>query len=188
MVNITDPSILTWTRGGGLTLAGLSALGSGMLKVSAGGTLGLGTAGNDYITPVNPAPDNLSYSGVLITATAGENVAIGDACFLKSDGKYWLAKADVATTKMPCVAMATGTINANASGVFLLWGYIRSDAGWGGALTIGALMYVSITGTTGNTTTTTAPNASGNIVQVIGQAVAARIVFFAPCYTQVTVT
>lgn len=136
---------------------------------------------------LNAAPANLAYNGTYFTATAGENVAIGDVCYLKSDGKYYLAKADVATTKMPGVVMATGTIAGSATGVFLQKGFIRSDAGWGGALTVGGALYVSITGTSGNTTTQTAPTASGNIVQDIGYAYAARIVFFDPNRTQVEV-
>lgn len=116
-----------------------------------------------------PSSD-LGYNGSYITATAGENVAIGDVCYLKSDGKYWLSKADVATTKMPGVALATGTISANASGIFLLQGFIRNDA-WTTAVfgNYGSLLYATITGTTGNTIHKTAPVATGNIVQVLGQ-------------------
>jgi hypothetical protein len=70
---------------------------------------------------------NLSWSGLTATLTAGEALVIGDLCYRKADAKMYKAIAsDVA--KMPAMAMATGTINQDAMGVFLLHGYIRNDA------------------------------------------------------------
>jgi hypothetical protein len=34
-----------------------------------------------------------TYSGDVITATAGETVVIGDVCYLKADGKFWKMNA-----------------------------------------------------------------------------------------------
>jgi hypothetical protein len=71
--------------------------------------------------------DNLSCSGITVALTAGETLTIGDLCYRKADAKMYKAIAsDVA--KMPAMAMATGTINQDAAGVFLLHGYIRNDA------------------------------------------------------------
>jgi hypothetical protein len=109
--------------GAGVTLQGSSpgTPDTGNLNISGtavagafSGPLTGNLTGSQILTPT---PANLGYSGVSFTATAGENVAIGDVCYMKSDGKYWLAKADVATTKMPGVVIATGTISANATGV-----------------------------------------------------------------------
>lgn len=119
------------------------------------------------------------FCGVQVVGTAGENLAIGDVCYLKSDGKYWKAQGDAAAT-MPAVAMATAAITADAAGVLLLDGYLRNDDGWGGALTVGspALLYVSAA--TAGALTQTAPSGSGEFVQVIGYAHGARTVRFKP--------
>lgn len=134
---------------------------------------------------ITAAVADLAFSGLAFVGTAGEDLALGDVCYLKSDGKYWLAKADVAATRMPGAVMATAAISAAATGFFLQKGFIRNDA-WG-AWTEGGLIYVTITGTTGNTVSQTAPVASGNIVQVIGYAYAAKVLFFDPNLTQVEI-
>lgn len=161
--------------------------GSGVLKGNGTGGTAAAVSGTDYNEALilNPSIADHAYSGISFTATAGDNVALGDVCYLKSDGKYYLAKADVATTKMPGVVMATGTISASATGVFLQKGFIRDDS-WTGQ-TVGGAVYVSITGTTTNTWTQTAPSATGNIVQDIGYAYAAKVLFFDPNRTQVEV-
>ena len=154
----------------------------------------IGTVTSDVQTQLNAkaallasAPADHGYSGAYITGTAGENLVIGDVCYLKTDGKYWKAMGNAAAT-MPAVAMATGTINADATGVMLLSGYIRNDDGWGGALTVGSptgRLWVSA-GTAG-LATQTQPAVATNLVQGIGYAVAARIVFFDPVRTLITV-
>lgn len=114
-----------------------------------------------------------SWSGVTATLTAGENLVIGDVVYAKSDGKMWKADADAVTT-MPGVALATGTINANATGEFLLLGYMRDDTwNW----TVGGYLYVS---TTPGNPTQTAPSGSGDQVQVLGVAITADIIYFCP--------
>ena len=123
-----------------------------------------------------------SWSGVTIVGTAGENVAIGDVCYRKSDGKYWKADANAAAT-MPGVVMATGTISADASGEFLKYGFLRDDS-WA-AWTVGGLLYVSAA-TTG-AMVQAAPSGGGDQVQVLGYAYSAKVVFFNPQYVMVEV-
>lgn len=113
------------------------------------------------------------WLGTTATLTAGEALVIGDVCYAKSDGKMWKADADAAAT-MPVVAMATGTIAADATGEFLLLGYIRDDTwNW----TVGGLLYAH---TTPGNPTQTAPSGTGDQVQVLGVAVTADIIFFCP--------
>jgi len=118
-----------------------------------------------------------SFAGILMEATAGETVNIGDACYMKADGLLWIAKADAPAT-MPAVAMATATITAGNSGVFLLYGNIR-DNSW--AWTVGSKVYVTVTGTTGNTLTHTIPAGTGYQIQPIAIAFPnADTLFFNP--------
>lgn len=115
-----------------------------------------------------------NYSGILVNATAGENVALGDICYIKSDGKLWKAKGDASST-MPGLAVSTGTISASATGLFLLNGTIN-DTSW--SWTVGGAIYVSAA--TGGASTQTAPSTSGNQVQKIGYALSANVMYFSP--------
>ena len=114
-------------------------------------------------------------SGIISTLTAGEIFAFGEVGYLKSDGKYWLADASVETT-MPVVVMALAAISADATGSFLKRGFVRDDSwNW----TVGGIIYASITG---GSLSQTAPSTSGEIIQIVGYAYSADIMFFNPQY------
>lgn len=135
----------------------------------------------DAKMPINLAnPADHSYSGVTITATAGEPVAIGDVCCFKSDAKFWMADSDAEATTKGLIAMATATISAEASGVFLWLGKYRDDS-WTWA-TVGAELYIS--GTPGNPTITR-PTGAGKLVRIIGHAYSSTIVVFKPSQTYI---
>lgn len=123
-----------------------------------------------------------SWSGIVAVLTAGENLAFGDAVYVKAaDSKMWKADSNALAT-MPCIALATGTIAADAEGIFLLLGFMR-DNSWG--WTIGGLLYPH---TTPGTPTQTAPAGSGDQVQVVGVAITANILLFNPSYELVEVS
>ena len=151
-----------------------------------GGDLDLKT----FEIKVDTAPDaDVTASGIKGVFTNGNAgaVAFGDVCFMAADGELEFADADQITT-MPGLYMALGTINAAASGEWLLMGIARNDA-WNwtiGAGTLG-LIYVSVTGTTGNTLTQTKPSGAGDQVQIVGHAISADIMMFNPNYTYVEV-
>lgn len=125
-----------------------------------------------------------SYSGVTITGTAGEDLAFGDVCYRKSDGKYWKADANQATT-MPGVVLCLQAIDesVSATGEFLKYGFIRDDS-WT-AWTVGGLLYVSAAAT--GAMVQTAPSGAGDQVQVLGYAYSAKVIFFNPSYVMVEV-
>jgi len=131
------------------------------------------TAGGATPYALNPAPADHTPSGFTTTLTAGENLLIGDLCYCKSDGKMWKADAD-ASSSMPAYAMSTGTIAANASGSFLLWGYFK-DLSW--SWTVGGLIYTS--GTAGGMTQTV-PSTAGQYIEPVAVAISAGIIFFSP--------
>jgi len=118
--------------------------------------------------------DHSSCGIVAIIMTAGENVVIGDACYVKAaDSKLWKADATQVAT-MPCIALATETINADDSGEFLLIGFLRDDT-W--ALAAGGNLYVD---TTPGNPTQAAPVGAGNQVQILGVAITTTIIYFCP--------
>lgn len=113
-------------------------------------------------------------TGTIINATAGENVAFPNLAYLKSDGKFWKADANVAATTDGLLVIILETINANATGKMLLSGYVRDDS-W--TWTVGAFLFVS--GTAG-ALTETAPSGAGDQVRNIATAHSATTIFFSP--------
>lgn len=125
-----------------------------------------------------PAAD-LDYSGITQVLQAGEALAFGNIVYLKSDGKVWKADADAESTA-PAMAMALGTISANAYGLFLLIGTARNDAwNW----TVGGKLYMD---TTAGAITQSQPSATDDVIQVIGIATHADRIFFNPVLTYIT--
>lgn len=116
------------------------------------------------------------YEGFTATFTAGENVTIGELCYFKpGDSKMWQADGDALATTTGILAIATTTISADASGVFLLWGFIRDDGIF--AYTAGDELYVSLTP---GIPTATIPPTAGDFVRVIGYAITADVIMFNP--------
>ena len=96
------------------------------------------------ITRVNPSPDAATamyarnYSGLL----AGEAITIGQACYIKSDGKAWLTDGSAADAEAVFVGLAARTAAAGQP-VTLLGANSRWK--YGSGLTPGARYYVSVT-------------------------------------------
>lgn len=139
-------------------------------------------AGSGGLLVLNSLPVDLAYSGLTVTLTAGEILAAGDNLYFKSDGKVWKAKAD-STTTMPCIGLAMAAAAASASVVVLLKGYYRNDSLYnftigGQASAAAGLIYVSEA--TSGLSTQTRPATAGNIVQIIGHAKSADIIYFDP--------
>jgi hypothetical protein len=128
-----------------------------------------------------PGSDHTA-SGVKIVLTANESQAIGDACYINSTGKAQLGDADAIATAGIVAMCADATISSAASGNYLLIGVIRDDT-W--AWTVGGFIYLSTTGTTGNTLTQTQPSGANDIIQIIGVATHADRMLFNPNLTTV---
>ena len=144
-------------------------------------TLWIGTAsgnvqaggGGDSLT-LTPAPGtDQDASGLKAAMTCGETVAFGNVCYLKSDGKLWLADASTDAT-VPGLWMALEAGAADAEVDFLCLGYVRDDA-W--AWTVGGVLYLS---TTAGGMTQTAPTGNAEMVQVLGVATHADRIYFKP--------
>jgi len=104
----------------------------------------------------------------------------GELCYMKSDSKFWKIDAN-AEASMPGIAMALASIDADASGLFLLLGIARDDS-W--AWTVGGMIYAS---ETPGAMTQTPPSTAGAFVQPIGIATHADRMLFKPDLSMVQV-
>tara|TARA_Y100000004_G_C8956716_1_gene431184 strand:- start:448 stop:1635 length:1188 start_codon:yes stop_codon:yes gene_type:complete len=145
--------------------------------ISAGGNVTLADAKSIVFDP-EPASDH-NAAGMIAPMTAGATLAFGDAVYQKSDGEMHLGDADAASTSgVIAIAVASGSDGASSN--FMFYGFLRDDSwNW----TVGGLIYLSTTGTSGNTLTQTAPSGSGDIVQILGVATHADRIFFNPSLT-----
>jgi hypothetical protein len=119
------------------------------------------------------ADDSAGPSRIQELVIVGESVAFPDLLYLKSDGKWWKADADAATS-MPGLRMALETKGADGVCLVLRMGRVRDDD-W--AWTVGGLIFAS---TTAGGLTQTAPSESGDQVQVVGIAYHADKMIFDP--------
>ncbi len=137
------------------------------------------TMGDAAIQTWDIAPaSNDGFSGDVEVVTAGETVALRDVLYQKTaDGEWYLADSDAIAT-MPAMRMAVaagvdgGSVNTISRGV------VRYDS-W--AWTIGQPIYVSTVGTTTNTLTQTAPSGDNDVIQIVGYALTATVMYFNPC-------
>lgn len=135
----------------------------------------------DLNVTASPASDHTA-SGLKIILTATANMAFGDVGYIASTGKVSLIDADAIATMTGIVMCADATINADASGNFLLLGIARDDTwNW----TVGGIIYGTVTGTSGNTLSQTAPSGTDDVVQVLGVATHADRIFFNPQLVQI---
>jgi hypothetical protein len=125
---------------------------------------------------------NRTANGIKVTLTAAVNVNFGDVCYLNSSGKCALIDADAIATMSGLAMCVDESISANNSGNWLFFGTVRNDS-W--SWSPGGLMYGSVTGTTGNTLSQSRPTGVDDVVQVLGFALSATVVYFAPQLSQV---
>jgi hypothetical protein len=131
--------------------------------------------------PASPVSDHTA-AGALTTLTAAATMHFGDVGYIASTGKVAILNETSVATSFGVVMCIDATINADASGNFLLLGIARDDTwNW----TVGGPIYGSTTGTTGNTLTQTAPSGAGNVIQILGIALSADTMLFTPQLTQV---
>lgn len=118
--------------------------------------------GCDCTLPISEPLDNLTATGIIFkTVQFGQSVVFGDQCYLKSDGKYWLADASAEAT-IGLIIMALGTYAADAYGDGLRRGFARNDA-W--SFTKGERLYID---TTPGQPTQIKPSGTGDQVQITG--------------------
>jgi hypothetical protein len=118
-------------------------------------------------------PADLTAAGITMTMTAGEALAFGDPVYVKNDGKAWKADANGAAT-YPAIGLAAASVSANASVSILVHGEARSDSAWN--WTVGGIIYLS----TSAGLTQTQPSATNDVIQVLGVALSADVMYVSP--------
>ncbi len=131
--------------------------------------------------PYALAPDH-SVSGQKVQLQAGVAMNFGDIGYIDATGKVQLGDADAIATASCVLMCADNSIGSGATGTFLIIGLARDDSwNW----TIGGLIYLSVTGTTGNTLTQTPPSGTNDVIQIVGIANTQDLMFFSPQLVQV---
>lgn len=133
---------------------------------------------------LNPAPSDHSYSGVVATLVAGENITPGQICYLKSDGFVWLAQANsVSTSGGSLVLLATGAVSASSEGVFLLKGFFQDVSVYN--MTPCVPQYISAAAA--GAIVETPPGTKTNVVRIVGYAKTSDIIYFDPdnCWLEI---
>ena len=153
--------------------------GTDQLRI-AGGTVFENAVDFTLDAHFDSSPADETVSGITATFTAGEDLVRGEVAYFKaSDSKMHKAVATAAGT-MPAVAMAAADISADATGKFLLFGFLQ-DNGTFPAYTVGGTLYApEAEQSSQNVPEQTAPDSTGDFVQVLGYAVTANAVFFNP--------
>ena len=122
---------------------------------------------------------DLTTSGARILKAANENQAAGDACYLNSSGKMQIVDADAIATSRCLYMCADATISADATGNYLLPnGFIRQNA-WNWSA-VGVPIFITVTGTSTNTLSETAPTGEDDCTLIVGIAFSADTIHFIP--------
>jgi Collagen triple helix repeat (20 copies) len=134
---------------------------------------------------ITPVLQNQTASGLLITGSlvAAQAQACMDACMLNSSGKPTLAKADVIADAWALMMVTDPTVGNGATGSYMVQGFVRNDAIT--FPTIGAPVYLSLNGTTGNTLSQSQPSGTNNVIQILGIAWGSHVLYFNPQLVQV---
>lgn len=119
--------------------------------------------------------EDKSFSGMRVELTAGMAINFGKFCYMGSDGKMEYTDADSITTCGGWALSVETYIAENATGTFLLHGFARDD-GWD--WTAGSMLYAD-TVNEGNFTHII-PSGSNDVVQIVGIAISADIIYFNP--------
>lgn len=184
----------------GMTLGSiyyLSASGAGTLSLtSSANPVAIAVSTTDVYVCVSPYPagsgagdmteaeyNTLAVTGqvdksnaVTLTGTAGENLVAGDLVYLKSDGKWWKARGNAATT-IGLLALATSSITADIAGLILRQGPVTLGSwSWSIGGTAG-ILYVSTA--TAGVFQQTVPT-TGTFAQVCGYATSTTSIYFDP--------
>ena len=168
---------------GGSITSGFTSIDVGAGAISTTGVVSAGTI------LIDSTPADTVYSGITAQFTAGEALEDGECVYLKAaDTKMWKAVSNTGGTGLisadiMCVALCVADVSADATGTFLLQGFLRADTNFP-TYTVGETLYVPEAETGGkNVPEGAVPDTDGDFVQVIGWAADANTVFFNPDFT-----
>jgi len=139
---------------------------------------GVSVGGTELSNLTYRIPDIGKVSGVKLPFIAGENLSLGDLCYIGADFKLYKANASSETTT-PCIAVVLANVLVDESVSCLIDGIITLD---GITLSAGKI-YLSTTGTF----TQIPPQNENNIGQVLGIALSSNSILFRPSLDTIVV-
>jgi len=147
---------------------------SSILAVEGGGAQGLPNASEDNLhVGITSAPrparltENKFTGEVLSSQTAGDNLTIGNVCYLRTNGKWFQASASQTASGDGLLGIALNTASTSGGVDILIRGIIgtSSDMLTSIGSGVGQPIYLS---TTSGTMSQTAPSSENNIVRILG--------------------
>ena len=150
--------------------------------VTASGSVAVAEGASfDIATPLLPTTDHTA-TGLTAQMLAGGPIgAFETVCIHTTTDEVVISDADAIAT-MPVIGIAPAAISDTNTGTILLQGFIRDDTwNW----TLGGILYAD--NTTAGGMTQTAPSGTGDLVQAVGVALSADVVYFNPSLTLVEV-
>lgn len=162
----------TWTASGTWTLPAMTF--GGLVTLAANVQMGENTS---LLLDTSLSADG-KYQGITRGGTSGETLAFGDIVYFKAaDSKWWLADADSVTTSgQVMLGICVAAVAGDTTTTILLWGTVRADAVFP-SFTISAPIYIS---TTAGDLTNTSPTGTDDVIRIVGFAITADEIFFAP--------
>ena len=128
-----------------------------------------------------PDTDHTANGPQTSTLNAGYSSAIGDLVYLHTDGEWYEADADAASSSISLLGIALeAKTDGQAMNVALSGSFVRDDTY---NFNVGVPLYIH---TSIGEITHTKPSGSGDIVRTVGYAITADIIFFNPSSDYVT--
>ena len=128
-----------------------------------------------------PDSDHTANGPQTNTLNAGYSSAIGDLVYLHTDGEWYEADADAASSSISLLGIALeAKTDGQAMNVALSGSFVRDDTY---NFNVGVPLYIH---TSIGEITHTKPTGSGDIVRTVGYAITADIIFFQPSSDYVT--
>ena len=173
--------VTTGALDAGSITSNFGAINNGASAITTTGTVSAGIVDITSDAHLDSSPGNNTVSGVTATLTAGEALQAGECVYYKaSDSKMHKAVAAAGSVTPPCIALAAENLSADASGKFLLVGFIRNDDDFP-TYTAGDEVYTPEAETSSqNVPEATAPDSDGDLVQVLGIAIDGNTLYFNP--------
>ena len=182
--------VTTGALDAGSITSNFGTINNGASAITTTGTVSGGIVDVATELHFDSTPADGAVSGITATFTAGEALALGEVVYLKAaDSKMYKAVSGAGGTGLispdiMCKAIvAQSTISADATGKFLLKGFIHAATNFP-TYTVGETLYVPEAETSSqNVPEGAIPDSDGDFVQVIGLAFTGDIIYFDPDYT-----
>ena len=145
---------------------------SGTVTAAGFTTTGIATLQN---VAIDSTPANDTCSGITAELTAGAALTRGNFCYVGADGKMEKALATAESTSRVIAVVEEATIAENATGTFLLHGFIEKEFNFS---TVGARIYLS--DDTAGAHDETQPADTDETVVILGIAMGADCLYFNP--------